>query len=193
MKIYAILMASGVSKRFGEDKAFLPYKNTTFIENILHVLKNSKILHVKAVINPKIYNILNKKTWDKKISLVLNKDYLKGQSSSIRLGVKECEGADGFMFLSLDQPLLRTNTINLIIENFQNGKIIVPKYKDKNGLPTIFDKKFKNELENIKGDIGGRDIIKKHIKDVKFVKIENEYEGLDIDTKEDFEKLKEMI
>lgn len=193
MKIDAILMASGISKRFGKDKAFLPYKNTTFIENILNTLCMSNVSSVKAVINPKIYKFLSEKTLHDKIDLIKNESYLKGQSESIRLGVESCEGCDGFMFLSLDQPLLSVDTINKVLENFENGKIIVPKYGEKNGLPTIFDQKFENELKNIKGDIGGRDIIKKHIKDVKFVKIENELEGLDIDTKEDFKKLKEMI
>ncbi len=193
MKIDAILMASGISKRFGENKAFLPFKNRTFIEHILHVISNSNILHVKAVINPQLYEYLSKKNLHVKIELIKNNEYLKGQSKSIKLGVESCEKSDGYMFLSLDQPLLSVDTINLVLKNFEQGKIIVPKYEDKNGLPTIFDKKFANELKNIKGDIGGRDIIKKHFKDVKFVKIENPLEGLDIDTKDDFEKLKELI
>ncbi len=193
MKIDAILMASGISKRFGEDKAFLLYKNTTFIENILNTLYLSNVSSVKAVINPKIYKFLSEKTLHDKIELIKNEEYLSGQSASIRLGVKSCEKCDGFMFLSFDQPLLSVQTINEVIKNFENGKIIVPKYNEKNGLPTIFDKKFTHELKHIKGDIGGRDIIKKHIQDVKFLNIQNAHEGLDIDTKEDFLTLKDMI
>ncbi len=186
-------MASGISRRFGENKAFLPFYNTTFIEHILHVITNSNILHVKAVINPELYEYLSKKDLHVKIELIKNEDYQKGQSVSIRLGVESCQNSDGFMFLSLDQPLLSVHTINLVLQNFEQGKIIVPKYDEKNGLPTIFDKKFSNELKNIKGDIGGRDIIKRHFEDVKFIHVKNPNEGMDIDTKQDFEKLKEMI
>ncbi len=193
MNINAILMASGISRRFGEDKAFLPCKNTTFIEHILNLLVDSKILDIKAVINPKLHEYLSKKKLHEKIKLIKNDGYLKGQCESIRLGVESCENANGFMFLSLDQPFLSLNTINMIIDNFESGKIIVPKYSDKNGLPTIFDKKFSEELKNINGDIGGRDIIKKHINDVKFLHIKNSIEGLDIDTKQDFEKYKELM
>lgn len=186
-------MASGVSRRFGENKAFLSFHNTTFIEHILNTLTNSNILHVKAVINPDLYEYLSKKDLHVKIELIRNDEFTKGQSTSIRLGVESCSNSDGFMFLSLDQPLLSKNTINLVLQNFEQGKIIVPKYNGKNGLPTIFDRKFSHELKNIKGDIGGRDIIKKHFEDVKFVNIENANEGLDIDTKQDFEKLKDII
>lgn len=193
MKISAILMASGVSKRFGEDKAFLPFKDTTFIENILYLLTKSKVDEVKAVVNSKIYNYLSEKTRDKKIKLIKNTQNLHGQSKSIQMGVSSCHNTDGFMFLSLDQPLLSVKTIDLVIKNFEEEKIIVPNYGGKNGLPTIFAKIYKNELENIVGDIGGREIIKRHIQMVKRVKIEDEKEGFDVDTKEDFERLKKII
>ncbi len=44
------------------------------------------------------------------------------------------------MFFTGDQPLLNSYTINLLLNTFTNNNdyIVIPKYKNKVGSPTIF-------------------------------------------------------
>lgn len=193
MKISGILMASGNSSRFGEDKAFLEFKDTNFIENTLDMLISSKLYEIKAVVNSKLFDFLKNKKLHQKVELVLNQKSKLGQSKSIQLGVMSSSKVDGFMFVALDQPFLTFQTVNLLIDSFRANTILVPHFRQKSSLPTIFDRRFKDELINICGDKGGRDIIKKYSNLVQTVEIEDEKEGFDVDTKEDFKRLKEML
>lgn len=61
----------------------------------------------------------------------------------IKIGVKSYCSEDSLMFVMADQPFLTSKTINKLIEKFEKkDKIIVPKYKDRNGSPVIFPKRF---------------------------------------------------
>ena len=95
------------------------------------------------------------------------------------------------MFFSGDQPFLSTDTIKKMRENFKEGEITVPEYNGKKGLPTIFGENFKNELLELEGDTGGKPVIRRNKDKIRTVKIENPDEGRDIDTKSDYEMIKE--
>ena len=87
----------------------------------------------------------------------MNTESYKGQSQSIKLGILNTSPADGYMFFTADQPLIDSYTINLLLDTFAKNKnsIILPRYKNKSGSPTIFSVKFKEQLLDLQGDIGG--------------------------------------
>ncbi|MNP49295.1 MobA-like NTP transferase domain protein [compost metagenome] len=95
------------------------------------------------------------------------------------------------MFFTGDQPLLSKLTIKKMIDAFKNNpqNIVVPRYKERNGSPVIFSSIFIDELKALRGDKGGREVIKRNKDSLIFVEVENEYELMDIDTWEDYEKL----
>ncbi len=99
------------------------------------------------------------------------------------------------MFFTGDQPLLDSHTINLLLNKFINNNdyIVIPKYKNTVGSPTIFPEKFKNELLNLQGDIGGKIIINNHMNKILFVDLKNRYSLFDIDTPEDYEYIKKNL
>ncbi len=94
------------------------------------------------------------------------------------------------MFFTGDQPLLDSYTINLLLNTFtkNNNCIIIPKYRNRVGSPpAIFPEKFKDELLNLQGDVGGKTVINNHINEIIFVNLRNEYSLFDIDTSKDYE------
>lgn len=52
-------------------------------------------------------------------------------------------------------------------------------------MPTIISSIYKDELLNITGDRGARDLVNKYIHKVRKIYIEDERLGMDIDTPED--------
>ena len=171
-KISAIIMASGKSKRMGTNKLLLEYRGITFIENTLEKVLNENFYELAIVISDKkvrkkCQDYIKKSEKDeKKIYIVGNKKSEKGQSESIKIGLKTLEKCEGYMFFSCDQPFLTSNTIKKILQNF------------------------KDELLKLEGDTGGKTVISNHQDKIKIVEIENPDEGKDIDTKEDYEMLK---
>ena len=195
-KISAIIMASGKSERMGTNKLLLEYRGMTFIENTLEKVLNENFYELVIVISDKkvrkkCQDYIKKSEKDeKKIYIIDNKKSEKGQSESIKIGLKTLGKCDGYMFFSCDQPFLTSDTIKKILQNFKTKGITTPEYNGKRSLPVIFGENFKDELLKLEGDTGGKTVISNHQDKIKIVEIENSDEGKDIDTKEDYDMLK---
>lgn len=186
--INAVIMASGFSKRMGENKLLLTYENKTLIENILDKVLECGFYDIVLVAQDKrILNIGDSRG----IKVVNNEIAELGQSQSIRLGIKNSMEADGYAFFTGDQPLMNIETIKYLMKCFYKTKnsIIVPTFSEKRGTPVIFPSKFKNELLSLEGDTGGKQIIWAHMDSVKFIEVKSELLLFDIDTEEDYKKL----
>lgn len=182
--ITAIVMASGFSKRMGLNKLLMKYNDKFLIEYTLE--KISQCDFVEKIIVTQ-YEEIEKLTNNFKV--VINENAHKGQSESIKLGVKSSEKCDGYMFFVADQPLISQNDIEKLIKVFRENKdfIVIPKYKEKHGNPVIYPSLYKEEILRLEGDKGGKSIIKSSNK-IKYVEVE-ENTLFDIDNKDDFNKL----
>lgn len=188
MDILAVIMASGLSKRMGENKLLLNFKGKPLVEWVILTVKNIGFSETILV-----YKDLDVKNIGEKynIKTVYNKNNYLGQSSAIKVSLKNSVlDNEGYMFFTGDQPLISEEIINRLLEEFnkKNG-IIVPRINGSNSSPVIFSKEFKGELMNLNGDVGGKGIITNNIEKVTFVDFNSNLEFCDIDTKEDFKKL----
>ncbi|OGO79405.1 MAG: molybdenum cofactor cytidylyltransferase [Clostridiales bacterium GWB2_37_7] len=186
--ISAIIMASGYSKRMKKDKLFLEYRGKTLIQNTIDNVLKCGFKQIILVAREREILQLGK---ENAICVIENKNADKGMSESIKLGLAYTDDCDGYMFFTIDQPLLNTSIINKLIEFFEQDKkyIIVPHYRGRRGSPVIFSKKFKQDLMNLEGDIGGRKIIDGCLEEVRFVDIDDEKVLFDVDTQKDYETL----
>lgn len=186
--INAIIMASGYGRRMGKDKLLLPFRGKLLVEHIMEKVMECDFYNRIIVARDKRILSLGAK---KGIKAIENNSAHNGQSQSIKLGIKNTLKGNGYMFFTGDQPLIQIGTIRLLMDAFNknSNSIIVPRFGDKRGNPVIFPVRFVEELMLIEGDKGGKAVINNHIKDIIFVDIENEYELMDIDTFEDYEKI----
>ncbi|GAA0121811.1 molybdenum cofactor cytidylyltransferase [Clostridium faecium] len=186
--VNAVIMASGYSTRMGKNKLLLPFRDRPIIEHVIDAVKKCTFNEIILVgKDSKILDIGKSKN----ILTVLNTESYKGQSQSIKLGILNTSPADGYMFFTADQPLIDSYTINLLLDTFAKNKnsIIVPRYTNKSGSPTIFSVKFKEQLLDLQGDIGGRSIIHNNSNKVLFVDLKSNYPLLDVDTIKDYENI----
>ena len=126
---------------------------------------------------------------DKPVKIAINPDYQQVMSASIIAGLKQVDKRARAVLIALgDQPFVDSQTINSLIEAFIANKrgIIIPVYQGRRGNPVIFAIRYKGELLNLKGDIGGREIVKLHPEDVLEVTVNCEGVLLDIDTAENY-------
>ena len=186
--ISAILLAAGESKRMGVDKLSLAWGKETLLEHCLEVLIRSEVKEVIIVLG-----VRNKKLKDlflkSKVKTVVNSFSDQGMSASIRVGLQVIHpGYNGVLIALGDQPLLRTRTINSLIHAFEKREkgIIVPSFRGRKGHPVIFHRRYKKELSDLKGDVGGRSIVEMHPEDVRLVPVKSKGVVLDIDTWQDY-------
>ena len=189
-RISAILLGAGESKRMRVDKLSLPWGRKTVLEHCFETLWRSKVEEVTIVLgvrNKEIKNLFK----EPRVKIIVNPHSEKGMSTSIRKGLQAIHsGSHGILIALGDQPFLKTRTIDALIRAFDQGKkgIIIPFFRGRMGHPVIFHRKYKKELLNLKGDVGGRSIIERHPQDVRRVSIKSEGVVKDIDTWQDYRR-----
>lgn len=183
--VSGIIMASGLSVRMGQCKLLMDYKGEPLIERVLEAVEKSDLKPKLVVTGNENIGALAR---NRELSVVVNERGNLGQSESIKLGVLNSKGADGYAFIVGDQPYISHSFINDLIEEFEcnRERIIVPIYEGTRGNPVIFPKSYRDELLSLQGDMGGRTILKKYSDYIHFVEIKEKNILLDIDTAEEY-------
>ncbi len=184
-----IILASGYSRRMGDNKLLLSYKGKPILQ---WVVESALQLNLKKVILVYREELVKKifKNWD--IQLIHNDEAFKGKSKSIIKVIQVVDkSVEDYLFIMGDQPLLDIDVINNMIKVYKSSSesIAVPLYNNKPGTPVIFSKKWRQKLLQLEGDLGGRQIIRENKEEVLFYSIQNEVMNFDIDTPEDYTQL----
>ncbi|MDD4766337.1 MAG: nucleotidyltransferase family protein [Desulfotomaculaceae bacterium] len=186
--ISAIILAAGMSNRMGRPKQLLKVGSSTLIqiitENVL--LSNvDELLVVTGHQQKKVSAAIK----DLPVRMVFNQRYKDGQGTSLALGVKSIsESATAFMVFMVDQPMISASLINMIIGEFQKRDCAAlrPVYNGLPGHPVIFSSSLREELINLSGDEGARQVLKKLADRVEYIEATDEAVIFDIDTPKDF-------
>lgn len=183
MKINLIVLAAGNSKRFNGNKLL------TLLEGkpiFMHVVERVLPLSFHKILLVTQYEEVKEIVKEKNIDVIINNEPNNGISSSIKLGLENCNNCDGIMFMVCDQPRITMETIEGIINEFvaSDKGIIVASSNGEMGNPTLFDVSYSKELLSLQGDKGGKQVIMRHLDDVGFYEVDKE-ELIDIDRRED--------
>jgi molybdenum cofactor cytidylyltransferase len=191
-----VILAAGSSTRMGSPKQLLKIKGESLIERILDAALGSKLETIFLVLGhefQKIQQALGPKIGDPRLELLVNYQYQKGLSQSLRCGLERVKDIyPSVMFLLGDQPLIDSKIIDHLLEVFWSAdqEICVPTYRGQRGNPVIFSQKTYPELEKLAGDKGARDLIQALSDKVLFVELEKPLLFFDIDTEEDLKRYK---
>ena len=188
--ISAILLAAGQSKRMhSKNKLLKKYKKNYLINHILKSLIKSRVNRIIIVLgheNRKIKKIALK---SKKITFVVNSQYLKGISTSIKRGLKKISKKNiGFLIAHADMPLVSKTILNTLCSALKNKnkEIFVPVYKKKVGNPLAFKYSMIKSLKKTKGDRGAKKLIRSNKSKVQLVKMKSKSILIDFDQLKDF-------
>ena len=198
MAVHMIVLAAGFSKRYGKNKLLTVFQGKPLYLHVIdHLSKIKKIKSEKTTLTVVTqYQEIVREMEKRKISVVCNNHSADGISSSLQMGLnfvlwnlsdgKEDNEKEYFCFFVGDQPYLQHETIELFLEGYLMSKkgIGCPRGGDRNGNPVIFSNKYIDELMALKGDVGGKKVLRSHKEDVYFYDVINKKELFDIDRPE---------
>jgi molybdenum cofactor cytidylyltransferase len=194
-KVAGVILAAGSSSRMDSIKQLLPFKGKTILDHVIANAKKSLLYEIILVLgysSDKVKQEIDCYGDSFNIKIVINNDFLKGQSDSLKKGLKNLSGnCDGAMFLLGDQPLVTDIIINKLIYAFESSDlpIIIPFCNGKRGNPVIIAKPLFSRLESLTGDTGPRVLFKEFEHGILKVPVADKAIFKDIDTKEDYERL----
>jgi molybdenum cofactor cytidylyltransferase len=186
--ISAILLGAGQSKRMGVNKLSLPWRKKTIFQVCLGSLLRSDAAEVVVVVNERVRKLVVQRG-DEKLKVVVNPDFKRGMSTSIRRGLQALTPeSEGILIALGDQPYLRTRTIDALIHAFvpKRGAIVIPTYAGRRGNPVIFDRSYEKELLGLRGDVGARSLLERYPDRILTVRTKSEGVVKDIDLWEDY-------
>ena len=186
--ISAILLAAGESKRMGRLKPGLPLGNSTILEQSVYNLVHSRIDELIVVLGYRAQELMEKVA-GRPVKTVINPDYEQGMSTSIIAGLHLVDDkAQAVVFALADQPFIDSKIIDRLIDAFSHTSkgIVVPTYRGRRGHPVIFAVRYREELLRLRGDVGGKQIIKENADDVLEIPVDSESINVDIDTMSDY-------
>lgn len=193
--ISAILLAAGKSRRMGRPKLLMSFGQSTILGQAIDNLLGSVVDEVIVVLGHGAEDVI-KTLAAKPVKLMINPDYEQGMSTSITAGLNLVDSQVQAVMLALgDQPLINSQTINKLVKEFYNHDkgIAIPTCQGRRGHPIIFAIKYKEKLLELRGDMGGRQIVKDHPDDMLEVAVNCEGIFIDIDTEDNYHLEKKKL
>jgi len=187
--IQGVILSAGKSERIGFPKALLEINGERFVDFIIKRMRDAGIKDIIVVLGKDIDLIKKEAKLDAEI--VYNENWEGGQISSLRKAIRSVKKEiEAIIFTLVDHPLVKSSTYKKLIDIWKEDKdkIIVPLYNGRKGHPTIFPRKFFNDILFKELKNGARSIIRENIEDVRYVVVDDEGIVIDIDTISDYKK-----
>jgi molybdenum cofactor cytidylyltransferase len=188
-----IILAAGESTRFGSAKQLLKWRGKPFVRQVAETALQSGLWPVQVVTGFQAADI-EAALRELPVLLINNPDYQKGQSTSIQVGLNGLpKNIGAAVFLLADQPQIPSEVIRTLVDSHaQNLQAILAPLvlEERRANPVLFDRVTFPDLLKLTGDVGGRAIFDKHR--VEYLPWHDDILLFDVDTPDDFQRLKEM-
>jgi molybdenum cofactor cytidylyltransferase len=188
-----IILAAGSSSRLGQPKQFLNYKGKTLLGHAIETAQAARgnpILVVTGALHDELFKECN----SLQVSIAHNVNWQQGMSTSIHTGLRALVRAQpevkGALVMVCDQPLITTEHLNNLLDIFAHHRyqgIVATAWANVIGSPAVFSRDVFDQLYQIKGDKGARELF--DASGQKLATVPFKPAATDVDTMEDYEKL----
>ena len=194
----AIVLAAGQSQRMGEDnKLLLDVGGRPVLVRVLTAFVEAGVPDIIVVTGAERERVMETASTAGPMRFVHNAEYASGMASSIRCGVQSaCSETGGYAICPGDLPLLRADTVHRLVQTFdaqQEPRIVRPRVDSRPGHPVIFGRSFREDLLQLQGDQGGREILQRREHATTHLNVEDEGVLRDVDTSETLRVVRQRI
>lgn len=185
-----VIMASGMGRRFGQNKLLAAFEGRPLITYIL-AITDSPVFSCRIVVTR--HREIAELCQRHQIDFLLHQ--MPGQNDTIRLGLQSLLSRNPFLpgccFCTGDQPLLTQRSLETLARTFlsQPDRICRCTFENRPGNPVIFPASLFPELTRLPNDTGGGYLIRQHQAQVLPVPVQHSWELDDIDCPEDLKRL----
>jgi len=188
-EVSAIVLAAGSSRRMGRPKQLLPLGPKTVIRHCLDSIIGAGLKDIVVVLGGDDGAIAGAID-GLPVKTAENRDPGSEMAESVRLGLRQIDAASTAVLVCLsDHPLVSPVTMRRLVAacGEHPGGIIIPLYKGRRGHPTLFPR---TVIEEVVSGRNLREVITGHSGDVLSIEVNDEGVVLDLDTPEEYERVK---
>ena len=191
MKLGVVVLAAGMSVRFGRNKLLCSFAGKPLICRALDAAKKLEAERFAAVVSD---SSVAKLARERGFDVIENDKPEIGQAHSVVLGTRAMEEMNAVLFLAGDMPLLMGESLRLLVQRFEASGRGIACLEDGThmGNPAVFAKRYFPELLALSGDRGAKGILRMHADDLLTVRCLDENELTDADTPEALEAIRRL-
>ncbi len=190
--ITAIVLAAGSSSRLGRPKQLLDLGGRPVLQHVIDAAASAGLDEIAVVVGHAAEQVAEAVKLPPQGWLVHNPDHAKGQSTSLRAGLRAANPASGAALVLLgDQPGVRPDAIAAVAEAWREGEgpVVQASYQGRPAHPTLFDRSVWPELDEAAGDEGARSLLAAHPEWVRPAEVGGRPPD-DIDTEQDYTRVR---
>jgi len=151
-KTSAIILAAGLSERFGYPKVFLKFnEQNTFLDRIVEQYKKAGIEQVIIVINKNSLasSVDHNIPLPAGIKVEINKHPEHERFYSIMLGIRKIADVEFCFIQNVDNPFVDQNLLLRMLQIKDSADYIVPVYQGRGGHPILINRRIIDHLRSI--------------------------------------------
>jgi len=188
-----LILAAGESSRMGRDKALLTYRGRTFLETIVQMLRAAGLERIVVALGHHAEEI--QRAVDLRgVQVVINPNYLQGQTSSLQAGLRalEKEEPEAALLCLVDHPAVSAEVVKQLIASFRqsDAPVVIPTFEGQRGHPVLISRQLLPELLSLAPGTGANTVIRKYSDATQLVEVEDRGILLDVDDPETYESLR---
>ena len=193
-RLAVVLLAAGVAQRYGSAKQVERIDGISLVRRA--ALAALAVCGEVLVVTGAHSDAVDAALEGLALRRVKNDDWALGMGHSIACGFRallaQADPADAALLCLCDQPRVGAASLQRLIDAHRSAlqKIIVADYGAQRGPPCLFPAEFYPELTTLRGDLGARDVLKRHADRVDAIAIPDG--AFDVDTPADLERLRQL-
>lgn len=187
-RVTGVVLAAGSSRRLGQPKQLLPYRDSTLLGETLRMAGGCGFDQLIVTLGAAAGRVRHEVPLDGLTTVEVD-DAGSGCSASLRVAVADVDpDSDGIVLLLGDQPGVTVGTVDRLLEQGRNHPIAVCRYRDGIGHPFWLGRSVFDEIGLLHGDKGVWKLIEGGRFDVAEVEVDGPVPQ-DVDTWDDYERL----
>jgi len=193
--IAGLILASGMSRRFGsENKLLAKLRGESVIARTVRAYIEADLEPVIVVVGYQSDAVMAELS-GLPVETVLNPRYEEGQSRALVAGVSAFSPTTEAAIIGVgDQPLLNGVAVRRMADTYRStgARLVVARYAGRRGNPVLFDRSLFDELVQVTGDSGGRQVLERHHAEISWVDFADANWALDVDSMLDLEAIEKQ-
>ena len=193
VKVAAIVLAAGASRRMKQAKMTLVYKGSTVLGTVLTTLHSAGVDPLIVVIGG-AKDVVEKALSDLPFEVIraYNPEYRHTEMlDSLQIGMQRLpENADAFLIVLGDQPQIQGEVVQAILQEYTKtgNSLIIPSYRMRRGHPWLVGETHWAGLRDLHSGQTMRDFIQQYQDQIHYLVVDTPSILEDMDTPEDYQR-----
>ncbi|MDF2440756.1 MAG: molybdenum cofactor cytidylyltransferase [Abditibacteriota bacterium] len=194
LKMDAIVLAAGMSRRMGQLKSLLPFGGGTVLGHVVAMLRAAPVVSSIIIVTGNRADEIEAALQGDGVRCVWNADFATGEMlSSVQCGVRALSPKPpAWLLMPGDLPLVQSRTVEELCAMWERtcASLVVPSHGERRGHPVLFSGSLREDVLALGPQETLRTVVQREraVGNVVEVAVADAGIHLDLDTLEDYER-----